>query len=285
MSGLDEFESVFKAASKERYEHSPIDISKVLVVTDTEGEPRRLFLKDVRDFTAKVLGEGVEWVDVGAGDFGDAGELLELVERCRPDVIFTYRNLHGPARGFPFSLGAHVDVLTQATTTPLLLLPQLTGEGRLAPSCEHMKDVLVITDHLTGSNRLVDWGVRFTEPDGQLLLVHLEDDAVFDRYIEVISRLPSLDTDTAREDIPKQLLKEPADYIRSIREELNSRASELRVESIVEMGHRVTDVKRLTTDHEVDVLVMNTKDDEQLAMHGLAYPLAIELRDVPLLLL
>ena len=30
---------------------------------------------------------------------------------------------------------------------------------------------------------------------------------------------------------------------------------------------------------------MNTKDDDQLAMHGLAYPLAVELRDIPLLML
>jgi len=30
---------------------------------------------------------------------------------------------------------------------------------------------------------------------------------------------------------------------------------------------------------------MNTKDEDQLAMHGLAYPLAIEVRSIPLLLL
>jgi hypothetical protein len=30
---------------------------------------------------------------------------------------------------------------------------------------------------------------------------------------------------------------------------------------------------------------MNTKDEDQLAMHGLAYPLAVELRDIPLLML
>ena len=35
----------------------------------------------------------------------------------------------------------------------------------------------------------------------------------------------------------------------------------------------------------VDLLVMNTKDEDQLAMHGLAYPLAVELRQIPLLML
>ena len=31
--------------------------------------------------------------------------------------------------------------------------------------------------------------------------------------------------------------------------------------------------------------MLHTKDDEQLAMHGLAYPLCVELREIPLLLL
>ncbi len=30
---------------------------------------------------------------------------------------------------------------------------------------------------------------------------------------------------------------------------------------------------------------MHTKDEDQMAMHGMAYPLAIELRQIPLLLL
>ena len=38
-------------------------------------------------------------------------------------------------------------------------------------------------------------------------------------------------------------------------------------------------------EHGVDLVVLNTKDEDQLAMHGLAYPLAIELRQIPLLML
>ena len=51
------------------------------------------------------------------------------------------------------------------------------------------------------------------------------------------------------------------------------------------MGHHVADCRELAQANDVDLIVMNTKDEEQLAMHGLAYPLAIELRDIPLLLL
>ena len=51
------------------------------------------------------------------------------------------------------------------------------------------------------------------------------------------------------------------------------------------MGHHISDCQRLIERHHVDILVLNTKDEDQLAMHGLAYPLAIELRQLPLLML
>ena len=43
--------------------------------------------------------------------------------------------------------------------------------------------------------------------------------------------------------------------------------------------------KELVEENEIDLLVMYTKDEEQLAMHGIAYPLAVELRATPLLML
>ena len=57
------------------------------------------------------------------------------------------------------------------------------------------------------------------------------------------------------------------------------------VEEVVRLGHHLREYVHMVEEHEVDLLVMNTKDQDQLAMHGLAYPLAIEVRTVPLLLL
>jgi hypothetical protein len=51
------------------------------------------------------------------------------------------------------------------------------------------------------------------------------------------------------------------------------------------MGKRLDVVRSLVSQHRVDLIVMNTKDDDQLAMHGLAYPLAVELRGVAILML
>lgn len=284
MAGLDEFESIFKAASKERYVHGDVRVAKVLVVTDLDMEASRLFLRDTRELLEPVLGE-VEYSLATGAEYDDAGQLLEFIESSRADLIVSYRNLKSRAKSFPFSLGALVDVMTQATTTPVLLLPDPTPGGRLSSDAGRLARVMVLTDHLTGSAHLVDWGVRFTESGGTLLLVHLEDDVVFQRYMTVISKIPSLDTETAERDIRARLLREPGDYAASIQQELERDDAKLRVECEVTMGHRVGDVKRLAEAHQAALVVLNTKDEEQLAMHGLAYPLAIELRHVSLLLL
>ncbi|MCA9641091.1 MAG: hypothetical protein H6718_01495 [Polyangiaceae bacterium] len=284
MLKLDEFESVFKSAAKERFEFSVVPIRRVAVFTDLGPDEARLFGRDAAEFLS-CLGE-IELETVSGDRFGDVGSLLDVVEGLRPDLIVSYRNLHGRARNFPFSLGSHIDVLTQATSTPVMLLPAPTPEGRLDASCRHIERVMVLTDHLTGSARLVNYGLAMTPRGGTLVLAHLEDDTIFKRYVDVISKIPSIDTSDAESGIKRQLLKEPHDYISSCREELLGQSQlDLQVLEEVRMGHHVADCRELVSTHSVELIVMNTKDDEQLAMHGLAYPLAVELRDVPLLLL
>lgn len=285
MLRLDEFESAFKSADKQRYSFSPIGIASVLVFTDLPREQARYFSSDVRDYLTVLERGDLEWREVAGDEFDDAGELLGIVEKERPDLICAYRNLHGGARRFPFSLGAHVDVLTQATTTPVLLLPAPTEEGRLSPEVRDTDTVMVLNDQLTGSDAIVNYGVRFTTAGGRLFLAHLENDHVFSRYMDVIAKLPSIDTERARRDIAAQLLKEPSDYIQSAKAEIEAHELPLEVHPVVTMGHQIDDCKRLVEENAIDLIVMNTKDDEQLAMHGLAYPIAVELRNVPLLML
>ena len=51
------------------------------------------------------------------------------------------------------------------------------------------------------------------------------------------------------------------------------------------MGRLVDEYRELIAKREIDLLVLHTKDDDQLAMHGAAYALAVELRGIPLLML
>ena len=88
---------------------------------------------------------------------------------------------------------------------------------------------------------------------------------------------------TSREAILHQLLKEPGDYIESCRAALAPTG--ISVEPWVVLGHHLREHLAVVEREQVDLLVMNTKDEDQLAMHGLAYPLAVELRGIPLLML
>ena len=132
-----------------------------------------------------------------------------------PDLICTYRNLHHPARDYPYSLGVHVDVMTQATDAPVLLLPHPESSAFQSLDGQAIRSVMAITDRLTGDHRLVNYARLFAPRDGTLWLTHMEDEATWERYL----------------------------------------------------------------------LVLHTKDEDQLAMHGLAYRLTVELREIPLLLL
>ena len=71
----------------------------------------------------------------------------------------------------------------------------------------------------------------------------------------------------------------------SCRDILAAQEISIDTRGIVTLGHHLREYKRLIVEHEVDLLVLNTKDEDQLAMHGQAYPLAVGLRGIPLLML
>ncbi len=285
MTNVDQFESVFKSATKISFAYQDIEIRKVLLVTDLEEQPAQQLSDQVRSFLT-VLGEddSVNWRTVQGDEFQTVKELLDLVEKENPDLICAYRHLHSQAWRWPYSLGEELDVLTQITSSPVLILPHPKAQ----PLDEILKgtgSVMAITNHLTGDHRLVNFAVRFTEEKGTLFLTHIEDEKVFKSYVEVISKIPSITTENAEEEILKQLLKEPHDYIRSCSDTLQAEGLALKVQEIVSLGHHISDLTRLVEEHQVDLLVLHAKDEDQAAMHGLAYSLAVELRKIPLLML
>ncbi|MCR9119126.1 MAG: hypothetical protein NXI22_19515, partial [bacterium] len=182
------------------------------------------------------------------------------------------------------SLGTYVDVLTQVSTIPVLLLPHPLLGGKRAP-IRGAQSVMAITDHLAGDHHLVSCAATLTSANGTLFLAHIEDETVYNRYASIIGKLPAIDTDEANKAILERLLKEPADFIESCRQVLSEREFPITIEAIVALGDNLADYKRLIAEHSCDLVLLNTKDADQLAMHGLAYPLSIELRDTPMLLL
>lgn len=286
MTKLDQFESAFKAAIKDQFVLEPVRVRSVLVVTDLKRGEAQRFADAARVFLRCIdAGDDSTWNVAAGDDFRTVGDLLSLVDRHAPDLICAYRNLHSTAWKWPHSLGVHLDVLTQVAPAPVLVLPhpRLTAAGQTLPPDTNC--VMAVTDHLSGDARLVNAAVALTAPGGTLWLTHVEDEATYERYIGAISKIPEIDTDAARELIREQLLKEPRDYIASCRRAVEERQLPVEVNEIVTLGHHLADYQRLIEEHDADLLVFNTRKDDQLAMHGMAYSLAVELRRTPLLML
>ena len=255
----------------------------MLVVTDADAAGAEDFAASVQRFLGTLADREVRWKSISGAEFKRVSQLQVLVEEHRPDLICTYRNLHLPATEYPHSLGVFVDVLTQATSAPVLLMPRPSSE--VDTTDRGTQQVMAITDHLAGDHHLVSFAAEMTQIGGTLHLTHVEDEATFARYIATISKIPTINTDDARNAILQQLLKEPRDYVDSCRKVLEAEGLPLNVKTIVTVGHHLTDHRHLIEQNQVDLVVLNTKDEDQLAMHGLAYPLTIELRDTPMLLL
>jgi len=284
MTKVDQFESVFRAASKTPFEYRPVEVGSVLVVSDRAEAEAMAFGDQVRAFLSVLdRGENIRWRTVHGGEYASVPELLDLVEQERPGLICTYRHLHSDSWRWPYTLGEYVDVLTQVTTTPVLVVPH---PERQPERPLHGTDIVVaMTDHLVGDHTLVNWAARFTEDGGRLVLANVEDAEAFERFMETVGKIPSIDTERAGEQILHRLFRDARDYMGSCAEGLGASGLPLTVEEVVTSGHHLKEYQRMVEEHGADLLVMNTKDDDQLAMHGLAYPLAIEVRSIPLLLL
>ncbi|MDP6444533.1 MAG: hypothetical protein QGG36_22170 [Pirellulaceae bacterium] len=284
MTNLDQFESAFKSADKRPFQFAPVTFDSVLVVTDLNESMAGEYQSRLAVFLQRI-NPAPRW-NVLANDALDSVDgLLERVRTESPDLICTYRNLQLPARQHPYSLGVFVDVLTQATAVPVMLTPHAERVAADPTILPHTQTVIAITDHLLGDDRLVNHAAAFARPGGHLWLTHLEDERHFDRYIDAIGKIPAIDTDTARDELLAQLLKEPAEYIESCGRQLTAADADLVVESEVTLGSHLSDYRRLIQDHDAQLVVLNAKEEDQLAMHGMAYPLSVELRDTPLVLL
>jgi hypothetical protein len=281
---LDDFEAVFKSSVKERFRLDAPAIRKVLHVTDLSAEDAAAVDDKIKRYLACIEPDAMTWRTTTAADHRVIPELMALIEADPPDLIVAYRHLMADSKALDHSLGATVDTLTQATEIPVLLMP-LPSRSDFDDRVGELASVLVVTDHITGDDRLVNWAVRLCPSGGQLYLAHVEDDVTYRRYMEIIEMIPDANTETTVRRITDKLLGRPADYIQSTIEALAEAGITERVTPIVKMGHAISDYRQIIVDNDVDLIVLNTKDEDQLAMHGMAYAIAVELQDRPLLLL
>lgn len=280
---IDEFESMFKRAERSPFHYVERPIDLVAVVTDTDAAAAEQLQNQVRSHFTR-LDSRTRWTTIPSSQYQTVNELLEVLHELDPDLLVTSRCLSEKALVPQHTLGVYVDVLTQVTETPVLLLPGTAPQPRPLRGTP-CRNVMVIADHLDGDDHLVNAAARFCPADGTLTLAHIEDDRSFRHMIDAISRIPQINTDQARELIGEQLLAVAEHYIKSCIDGLAASPLACRPQQVVEFGHRVVRYRQLVQEHNVDLLVTNTKQEDQLAINGLAYALSVELTEVPQLLL
>jgi hypothetical protein len=167
MTRVDQFESVFRAAARTVFEPETVSIGSVLVVCDGNGSEAEEFTARSHAFLDVLdTSENLRWVTVQGKDFNTVPELLERVETERPGLICTHRHLHSESWRWPYTLGEYVDVLTQATTTPVLAMPHPERPEFQELAGSRPQAVMAVTDHLTGDNRLVNYAAHVTQRGG-----------------------------------------------------------------------------------------------------------------------
>ena len=274
---IDDFASVFRSAVKPTFAYTPLELHTAVVVTDrVDAEP---LLKEVQALLSHMdTGEHVALVTLRAPeDWADVPSLLARIEAIRPQLLIAHRNLLAD-KDLDHSVGTIVDTLTQKLQQPVLLLPED------APLREATR-VMVVTDHLTGDDRLVNWAIHVTPDEGTLLLAHIEDVDVFNRYADVLGRMTGVPTESVVEGMKEKLLGLPLSYVRAVEADMRRHDVRETVVPLVELGQPLADYARLIQEHDVRLLVCNTKDPDQRAMQALSHALAVELRGLPLLLL
>jgi len=282
MSKIDQFESLFRSAVHAQYTPRSYPIREVLVLTDLPEGEDTAYLSQLEPFFGGLSAE-TKLTLIPREQSEALDQLIELIKSHDVDLICTYRNLHTTYGAFPYTLGGHVEVLTQVCEAPILLTarPEQLGGARMEPP----QRVMALTDQFEEHPHLIDAATAMIKEPGALILSHVEDSRTFERYMSAIAKIPSIDTDQARGELSQQLLSSAQGYIHRTQEAINAVHPTITVMGEVKMGHLISEHTALVEAHRIDLLVIDTKDEDQLAMHGLSHPLAVELSTLPLLML
>jgi hypothetical protein len=283
MSNLNQFESVFRRALRKRFEYQEVKLEKILIITD--GEEKEAYSDQIQSYLKSSFSRAKFELDVwDKKDFAPWPQIKDRLHRCHPDLVITHRMLWESDIHVEKSLGSYIDLLSQDTDYPLLVTPH----PRLFPLENVLKEkggVLVATEHLYDDHTLINMAIKFASKESSITLVHIEDEDTFQYYMEAISKIPDIPDELAEKRLREQLLAGPMHYAESVREVFREKSSPIRIESCIEFGHLIKSYRKLMKSHVTDLLVVNTKDDTQLAMHSIGYSLAVEFRETPVLLL
>jgi hypothetical protein len=258
-------------------------LANVLVLTDS-GNSSSGFLERVQSFIASGdLAKMPGFTELKLPIPNSRSDFLNVIENHKADLIVSHHHLFETFTDPGLGLGTYLETLLQASPNPLMIVPHYLDPG-LTPATEKLEDVLVISDHFSNSDELVNWSAEFVSNSGALWLTHVESEVNFERVMLAIARIPELDTETARTTLYTELLHESMSYIQSCKQQLAKKNPTLTVELLACMGQPLNTYRQWLRSDKHELLVIPALAEEHFAQRALTAQLATEFPQIALLI-
>lgn len=265
-SNLDVFASVFKRSVKHHFRYQEKELTSMMVIADGEH------LNALDDFAATYCENRTRFAYTSTFKWST---LRDELAKQSPSMVLIQRQLGIHDAGLQFSMGPILESITQELNIPVLVLPHdFSGY--------HIKNVAVGFDHQIDNSHLVNQALLLKNSIENLVLVHVEEESVFNYYMDAISKIPGINTEYAEANIQETILKLSGDFFEDVKSKLSPQ--KLNISSHCSFGDVVTQYGKLINDHQVDLLVFEAEDDSKLAMHSLGQSLAIQFPNIATLL-
>ncbi len=262
---LDVFGSVFNRAVKHHYKFEPKDLHSMMIIADSKN------IQTLDQFGSRYCEDRVQFIYNTEFLWSN---LIQLIDNTKPDLLLIQRQL-GMHAGIEFSLGPLLVNLSQEFEIPILVLPS-------HQKAYEIKTVLAGFDHKIDNSHLVNHSLMLKMDMENLLLVHIEEESVFNYYMDAITKIPGINTDYAKTNIEKTILDLSGDFFDDVIESLSNKR--FKVHQYCRLGDVVKEYQAIVSQHNVDLMVFEAEDDSKLAMHSLGQSLAIQFPHIATLL-
>ncbi|MBI1286237.1 MAG: hypothetical protein GC178_01550 [Flavobacteriales bacterium] len=265
-NNLDVFASVFKRSLKHHFRFEGLKLNKMMVVADEKQlDQLDAFAETYCDARPQfVYDEQFDW-----------NRLKNFIGQEKPDVILIQRFLGIHAEGLRFSIGPILESITQELNIPVLILPKDRSEFRI-------RTIGIGFDHQIDNSNLVNRALLMSKFATALQLIHIEDESIFNYYMDAIAKIPGINTEYASKNIRETILDLSGDFFSDVKEKLAT--ENLQVTARCSFGNVAATYDRLVSENNIDLLVFEAEDDSKLAMHSLGQSLTIQFPEKAVLL-
>lgn len=285
MPTIDEFESRFRRAIKPLYDYEEISISSVVLVLDGKAISDE-DLENIKRCTKAIFGLNDPDLRIETFNISEFTSVVDCIRNIRalnPDLIISERLLGLPDTTLP-SIGAYVDSFSYRVDCPVCIVP-FNFLKRNYEKCEALKNIMVLSESIQGDSKLVNFALNFVSIGTKLVLTDMINGKTFNYYIELVSKIASIETEPAREELQKLIVKMASEFEDDCITKLEEIMPDLAVAKHIDFAYKVQDYLNILNEHKADILIINSRTDEEKNLNTIAHSLAISVTDIPVMLI